>query len=57
MHESCQKDVECCFGVLQAWWSMITHPYMLWNAFDIAGVIYTWIIMHKIILEDKWANT
>ena len=51
--ESARKDVERCFGVMQARWSIITQPCRLWNTSDIADVMYACIIMHNMIIEDE----
>ena len=51
--ESARKDVERCFGVLQARWSMIANPCRLWSTSDMADVMYACIIMHNMIIEDE----
>ena len=44
--------MERCFGVIQAKWSMITHPWRWWSTSDIDDVMYACAIMHKMIIED-----
>lgn len=51
--EYARKDVERCFGVIQAIWSMITHPCILWNISDNLDVRYACIIMHNMITKDE----
>jgi hypothetical protein len=49
--ESARKDVERCFGVIQARWSMVAQPCRLWNTADISDVMYACLTMHNMILE------
>lgn len=51
--ESARKDVERCFGVIQARWSMIAYPCRLWNIYDNVDVMYACIIIHNMIIEDE----
>jgi hypothetical protein len=51
--ESARKDVERCFGVMQARWNIITQPCRLWNTSVISDVMYACIIIHNMIIEDE----
>ena len=51
--KSARKDVKRCFGVMQAWWSIITQPCRLWNTSNISDVMYACIIIHNMIIEDE----
>jgi hypothetical protein len=51
--EACRKDVECCFGVLQGRFSIISNPCWQWNMDTIADVMFVCYILHNMILEDE----
>uniref|UniRef100_H3G773 DDE Tnp4 domain-containing protein n=1 Tax=Phytophthora ramorum TaxID=164328 RepID=H3G773_PHYRM len=51
--EACRKDVERCFGVLQARWRIIDTPCRLWRADAMAQVMHDCIILHNMIIEDE----
>jgi hypothetical protein len=51
-----KKDVESCFGVIYAKWSMITYPCRVWTVSDMTDVMYTCVIMHNVIIEDDNDN-
>ncbi|KAL5701751.1 hypothetical protein ACHQM5_027060 [Ranunculus cassubicifolius] len=53
MQESCRKDVERAFGVLQARWGIIRGAARLWNEDDLHNVINTCIILHNMIVEEE----
>jgi hypothetical protein len=55
--EDARKDVERCFGVLQARWSMFAQLCRLWKIVDISDVMYACLTMHKIILEEEEGKT
>ncbi|XP_073153369.1 protein ANTAGONIST OF LIKE HETEROCHROMATIN PROTEIN 1-like [Henckelia pumila] len=52
-HESCRKDVERAFGVLQSKWAIITGPARLWSKRVLHDIMTTCIIMHNMIIEDE----
>lgn len=51
--ESSRKDVERCFGVLQARWRILDTPSRLWSAYKMDKVMHACIIMHNMIVEDE----
>ncbi|XP_074315298.1 uncharacterized protein LOC141651487 [Silene latifolia] len=51
--ESCRKDVERAFGVLQARFAFIKRPCLLWDRTMMGKVLMTCIIMHNMIVEDE----
>jgi hypothetical protein len=53
MQESIRKDMERCFGVLQARWRIIGNPSRLWSSAIMAVIMYACIIMHNMIIENK----
>ncbi|XP_074304847.1 uncharacterized protein LOC141639678 [Silene latifolia] len=54
--ESCRKDVERAFGVLQARFAFIKRPCLLWDPNMMGKVPMTCIIMHNMIFEDEREN-
>ena len=53
MQEAARKDVERCFGVLQARFAIVNGPSRFWNAADMKCIMKTCIILHNMIVEDK----
>uniref|UniRef100_H3G7G5 DDE Tnp4 domain-containing protein n=1 Tax=Phytophthora ramorum TaxID=164328 RepID=H3G7G5_PHYRM len=51
--EACRKDVERCFGVLQAPWRIIDTPCRLWRVDAMAQVMHACIILHNMIIEEE----
>ncbi|XP_074309288.1 uncharacterized protein LOC141643861 [Silene latifolia] len=52
--ETCRKDVEHVFGVLQNRFAFIKHPCLLWDNRTMMGkVLMACIIMHNMIVEDE----
>ncbi|XP_074301587.1 uncharacterized protein LOC141632988 [Silene latifolia] len=51
--ESCRKDVERAFGVLQARFAFIKRPCLLWDRTMMGKVLMTCIIMHNMIVGDE----
>ncbi|KAL6647174.1 hypothetical protein ACP70R_014611 [Stipagrostis hirtigluma subsp. patula] len=51
--EACRKDVERCFGVLQAKWKILHRPARLWNQTDLNTIMRACVILHNMVLEDE----
>ena len=51
--ESCRKDVERAFGVLQARWAMIRGPGRSTNIQVLGDIMHACIILHNMIVEDE----
>jgi hypothetical protein len=51
--ESCRKDVERAFGVLQARFAIVRGPAREWDAETLAAIMKACIIMHNLIVEDE----
>ena len=51
--EACHKDVERCFGVLQARFSIIRNSCRQWSLDTIAGILFGCCIFHNMIMEDE----
>nr|XP_043633763.1 protein ALP1-like [Erigeron canadensis] len=51
--ESARKDIERAFGVLKKRWNVISNPARYWDKDKMQSVIYTCIILHNMILQDK----
>ena len=52
-HESCRKDVERAFGVLQARFAIVVEPSRFWRKEVLHDIITTCIILHNMIIEDE----
>jgi len=48
-----RKDVERCFGVLQARFTIIRNLCKFWSMKVIANVMFMCIILHNMIVEDE----
>ncbi|XP_035817118.1 protein ALP1-like [Zea mays] len=53
MQESCRKDIERAFGVLQARWAVLRGPAYGWDRNRLTEIITACIIMHNMIVEDE----
>jgi hypothetical protein len=53
MQEGARKDVEQCFGVLQACFGIIQNMSRLWQMDTIYEIITTFVILHNMIIEDE----
>ncbi|XP_039685073.1 uncharacterized protein [Medicago truncatula] len=51
--ESCRKDIERAFGVLQARFKIIREPACLWDIADLDIIMRSCIILHNMIVEDE----
>jgi hypothetical protein len=51
--EAVRKDVERCFGVLQARFAIIRNPCRHWSMAIISDIMFTCCILHNMILEDE----
>lgn len=51
--EACRKDVERCFGVLQARFAIIRNPCRQWNVEVISDIMFACCILHNMILADE----
>ena len=51
--EACRKDVERCFGVLQARFSIIRNPCRQWSMDIISDIMFACCIFHNMILDDE----
>ena len=51
--ESCRKDVERAFGVLQAKWKILHRPARLWNQKVLNSIMHACVILHNMVVEDE----
>lgn len=51
--ESCRKDVERAFGVLQSRFAIVANPVRFWKKDDLQDIMTACIIMHNMIIEDE----
>uniref|UniRef100_A0A0D3C2B0 Myb-like domain-containing protein n=1 Tax=Brassica oleracea var. oleracea TaxID=109376 RepID=A0A0D3C2B0_BRAOL len=51
--EAVRKDVERAFGVLQARFSIVKNPALLWDKIKIGKIMRACIILHNMIVEDE----
>ena len=51
--ESCRKNVECAFGVLQSRFAIIAGPTSFWRKEVLHDILISCIIMHNMIIEDE----
>ncbi|RYE23073.1 MAG: hypothetical protein EOP45_07320 [Sphingobacteriaceae bacterium] len=51
--ESCRKDVERAFGVLQERFAIVAGPSRFWRKDVLKDIMTTCIIMHNMIIEDE----
>ncbi|XP_076916200.1 uncharacterized protein LOC143575816 [Bidens hawaiensis] len=52
VQEFSRKNVERCFGVLRQRWHYVKNPCRAWTLENMRNAIYTYIILHNMILED-----
>jgi hypothetical protein len=51
--EAVRKDVERCFGVLQARFAILKNPCRQWSMEVINDIIFAYCILHNMIVEDE----
>uniref|UniRef100_A0A0D3EE55 DDE Tnp4 domain-containing protein n=1 Tax=Brassica oleracea var. oleracea TaxID=109376 RepID=A0A0D3EE55_BRAOL len=51
--EAVRKDVERAFGVLQARFTIVKNPALLWDKIKIGKIMRACIILHNMIVEDE----
>ena len=51
--ESCRKDVERAFGVLQAKFAIVAGSSRYWKKEVLHDIMTSCIIMHNVIIEDE----
>jgi hypothetical protein len=51
--EACRKDVERCFGVLQARFAIIRNPCRQWGMQGISNIMFACCILHNMIIDDE----
>nr|XP_009790456.1 PREDICTED: putative nuclease HARBI1 [Nicotiana sylvestris]XP_016512270.1 PREDICTED: putative nuclease HARBI1 [Nicotiana tabacum] len=51
--ESCRKDVERAFRVLQSRFAIVAGPSRFWRKEVLRDIMTTYIILHNIIIEDE----
>lgn len=54
--EACRKDVERCFGALQARWRILDTPCRLWSPEAMSTVMHACVILHNMIVVDEGNN-
>ncbi|CAL2269945.1 unnamed protein product [Prunus armeniaca] len=52
--EGYRKDVEMCFGILQAQWAIIRGTAHLFDEKVLRSIMMTCIILHNMIVEDEY---
>jgi hypothetical protein len=55
MQEGARKDVERCFGILQARFAIIQNPCRQWNLDTIDDILKACAILHNMVIEDEAA--
>ncbi|KAI5314218.1 hypothetical protein L3X38_043394 [Prunus dulcis] len=49
-----RKDVEMCFGILQAHWAIIRGIARMFDEEVLRSIMMTCIILHNMIVEDEY---
>ncbi|XP_070675825.1 uncharacterized protein [Malus domestica] len=52
--EGCRKDVERCFGILQACWVIVRAAARMFDVEAFQSIMMTCIILHNMIVEDEY---
>ncbi|KAL3701160.1 hypothetical protein R1sor_019182 [Riccia sorocarpa] len=53
MQEAVRKDVERCFGVLQARFAIVSNPCRYWDQQQVKEIMLTCVVLHNMIVEDE----
>ena len=51
--ESCRRDVERAFGVLQSRFAIVQGPTRFWQKHILHDIMTACVIMHNMIIEDE----
>jgi hypothetical protein len=51
--ESCRKDVERAFGVLQKKFKIIRNPARMWSQQKLNAIMRACVILHNMVIEDE----
>ncbi|KAM1666470.1 hypothetical protein ACFX14_045737 [Malus domestica] len=52
--EGCRKDVERCFGILQARWAIVRGVARMFDVESLRSIMMTCVILHNMIVEDEF---
>ncbi|XP_068323109.1 uncharacterized protein [Pyrus communis] len=52
--EGCRKDVERCFGILQARWAIVKGAARMFDLESLRSIMMTCTILHNMIVEDEY---
>ena len=52
--EGCRKDVERCFGILQARWAIVRGAARMFDVESLRSIMMTCVILHNMIVEDEF---
>lgn len=55
--ESCRKDIERAFGVLQARWRILSFPARHWDRYFLDDIVRCCVILHNMIVEDEYQES
>jgi hypothetical protein len=50
------KDVNCCFGALQARFQVITNPSCQWNREVVVVVLMACVMLHNTIIVNEYGD-
>jgi len=50
---TCKKHVEQGFGILQFLFMIIHNPSMFWDIDIMVGIVYMYVILHNMVIEDE----
>ncbi|XP_058449338.1 uncharacterized protein LOC131429296 [Malaya genurostris] len=61
LQETCRKDIERAFGIIQKCWHILANPARLWNLNDLHSIVTACIVLHNMRIEyrapfDQWCN-